>query len=66
MRLMITTLSQKHNRVMEDIVCQSSELIQLKAQCTKLQDQIKNLDIWVSQFENTSILLQTQNEVEAH
>jgi hypothetical protein len=51
---------------MEDIVCRSNELIQVKAQCTKLQDQIKNLDIWVSQFENTSILLQTQNEVEVH
>jgi hypothetical protein len=51
---------------MEDIVCQRNELIQLKAQCTKLQDQIKNLDIWVSQVENTSILLLTQNEIEVH
>jgi len=49
---------------MEDIVYWSNELIQLKVQCTKLQDQIRNLDIWVSQLENTSILLQTQNEVE--
>jgi hypothetical protein len=30
------TLSRKHNQVMEDIVCRSNELIQLKAQCTKL------------------------------
>jgi hypothetical protein len=58
------TLSQKHDRVLENIVCQGIELIQLKAQCTKLQDQIKNLHIWVSYLENISILLQAQNEVE--
>jgi hypothetical protein len=42
------TLSWKHDRLLENIVCQSNELIQLKAQYTKLQDQIKNLHIWVS------------------